>query len=126
VVGFSSCSSLTQEMLPLLWCDADWGGLPLSDWLFFIASSPLYKWHIWYYSSTQRGRCFSMPTSSRHGLWLSFSLKVPKCEIFDPFFFTSVNPIWVGDLRTGEKKIFVRRLRQIFAIFVFLCMLSLR
>ena len=33
------------------------------------------------------------------------SLKVPKCEIFDPFFFTSVNPIWVGDLRTGEKKI---------------------
>jgi hypothetical protein len=34
------------------------------------------------------------------------SLKVPKCEIFDPFFFTSVNPIWVGDLRTGEKKNF--------------------
>jgi hypothetical protein len=32
------------------------------------------------------------------------NLKVPKCEIFDPFFFTSVNPIWVGDLRTGEKK----------------------
>jgi hypothetical protein len=51
---------------------------------------------------------------------------VPKCEIFDPFFFTSVNPIWVGDLRTGEKKIFVRRLRQIFAILVFLRMLSLR
>ncbi len=33
-------------------------------------------------------------------------LKVPKCEIFDPFFFTSINPIWVGDLRTGEKKNF--------------------
>jgi hypothetical protein len=31
---------------------------------------------------------------------------VPKCEIFDPVFFTSRNPIWVGDLRTGEKKIF--------------------
>ncbi len=53
-------------------------------------------------------------------------LKVPKCEIFDPFFFTSVNPIWVGDLRTGENKIFVRRLRQIFAILFFLRMLSLR
>jgi hypothetical protein len=24
-------------------------------------------------------------------------LKVPKCEIFDPFFFTIINPIWVGD-----------------------------
>ena len=22
-------------------------------------------------------------------------LKVPKCEIFDPFFFTPINPIWV-------------------------------
>jgi hypothetical protein len=31
-------------------------------------------------------------------------LKVPKCEIFDPFFLTPINPIWVGDLRTGEKK----------------------
>ncbi len=31
---------------------------------------------------------------------------MPKCEIFDPFFFTSINPIWVGDLRTGEKKNF--------------------
>ena len=31
-------------------------------------------------------------------------LKVPKCEIFDPFFITSINPIWVGDLRTGEEK----------------------
>ncbi len=63
-------------------------------------------------------------------MWISCSLKpalkVPKCEIFDPFFFTSVNPIWVGDLRTGEKKIFVRRLRQIFAILVFLRMLTLR
>jgi hypothetical protein len=46
-------------------------------------------------------------------------LKVPKCEIFDPFFFTPINPIWVGDLRTGEQKIFFRRLRQIFAIFFF-------
>jgi hypothetical protein len=34
------------------------------------------------------------------------SLKVPKCEIFDPFFFTPINTIWVGDLRTGEKKKF--------------------
>ena len=32
-------------------------------------------------------------------------LKVPKCEIFDPFFFTPINPIWVGDLRTGEKNL---------------------
>jgi hypothetical protein len=24
-------------------------------------------------------------------------LKVPKCEIFDPFFFTPINPIWVSD-----------------------------
>ncbi len=32
------------------------------------------------------------------------SLKVPKCEIFDPFFFTPINPIWVDDLRTGKKK----------------------
>ncbi len=29
------------------------------------------------------------------------NLKVPKCEIFDPFFFTPINPLWVGDLRTG-------------------------
>ncbi len=30
---------------------------------------------------------------------------MPKGEIFNPFFFTPViNPIWVGDLRTGEKK----------------------
>jgi hypothetical protein len=33
-----------------------------------------------------------------------YYLKVPKCEIFDPFFFTPINPIWVGGLRTGEKK----------------------
>ncbi len=31
---------------------------------------------------------------------------MPKCEIFDPFFFTPINPIRVGDLRTGEKKNF--------------------
>ncbi len=53
-------------------------------------------------------------------------LKVPKCEIFDPFFFTPINPIWVGDSRTGRKKIFCRRLRQIFAILFFLRRLSLR
>jgi hypothetical protein len=53
-------------------------------------------------------------------------LKVPKCEIFDPFFFTPINPIWVSDLRTGEKKNFVRRLRQIFAILFFLRRLSVR
>ncbi len=40
------------------------------------------------------------------------ALKVPKCEIFDPFFFASINPIWVGDLRTGEKFFFFRRLRH--------------
>jgi hypothetical protein len=33
------------------------------------------------------------------------ALKVPKCENFYPFFFTPINPILVGDLRTGEKKI---------------------
>ncbi len=33
-------------------------------------------------------------------------LKVPKCQIFDPFFLTPINPIWVGDSRTGEKKFF--------------------
>ncbi len=31
-------------------------------------------------------------------------LKVPKCEIFDPFFLTPINCAWVGNLRTGEKK----------------------
>ena len=54
------------------------------------------------------------------------TLKVPKCEIFDPFFLTPINPIWVGDLRTGEKKKKFRRLRQIFAILFFLRRLSLR
>ncbi len=44
--------------------------LPLA----FIASSPLYKWCILYYSSRQKGRSCSMLTSTRHGLWLSFSL----------------------------------------------------
>ncbi len=53
-------------------------------------------------------------------------LKVSKCEIFDPFFFTSINPIWVGDLRTGEFFIFFRRLRQIFAILCFLRIMSVR
>jgi hypothetical protein len=37
-------------------------------------------------------------------MFMCSNLKVPKCEIFDPFFFTPINPIWVGDLRTGEKK----------------------
>ncbi len=31
---------------------------------------------------------------------------MPKCEIFDSFFITSINPIWVGDLRTGEENFF--------------------
>jgi len=53
-------------------------------------------------------------------------LKVPRCEILDPFFFTPINPIWVGDLRTGEQKNFFRRLRQIFVILRFLRMLSVR
>ncbi len=55
-----------------------------------------------------------------------YYLKVPKCEIFDPFFFTPINPIWVDDLRTGEENFFFRRLREIFAILVFLRRLSLR
>jgi hypothetical protein len=52
-------------------------------------------------------------------------LKVPKCEIFDPFFFTPINPIWVGDLRTGEKNIFLKTTADI-RHFVFLRRLSLR
>ena len=43
---------------------------------------------------------------TQHHVWGKDALKVPKCEIFDPFFFTPINPIWVGDLRTGKKKIF--------------------
>jgi hypothetical protein len=70
---------------------------------------------------------FSPPLSSLYGVFShTYLLKVPKCEIFDPFFFTSINPIWVGDLRTGEKKIYCRRPRQIFAILFFLRRLSLR
>jgi hypothetical protein len=46
-------------------------------------------------------------------------LKVPKCEIFDPFFFTPINPIWVGDLRTGEKQIFVSKTTADIRHFVF-------
>ncbi len=46
-----------------------------------------------------RGRC----------LTFSDALKLPKCEIFYPSFFTPINPIWVGDLRTGEKNFFLRR-----------------
>jgi hypothetical protein len=53
------------------------------------------------------------------------NLKVPKCEIFDPFFLTPINPIWVGDLRTGEKKKFRRPPADI-RHFVFLRRLSLR
>ncbi len=47
-----------------------------------------------------------VPTLTAHyiALQLAKLLKVPKCEIFDPFFFTPINPIWVGDLRTREKK----------------------
>jgi hypothetical protein len=47
------------------------------------------------------------------------SLKVPKCEIFDPVFFTSINPIWVGDLRTGEKKNFCSKTTADIRHFVF-------
>jgi hypothetical protein len=46
-------------------------------------------------------------------------LKVPKCEIFDPFIFTSINPIWVGDLRTGEKKFFLSKITADIRHFVF-------
>jgi hypothetical protein len=35
------------------------------------------------------------------------SLKVPKCEIFDPFF-TPISPIWVGELRTGGRIFFFK------------------
>ncbi len=46
-------------------------------------------------------------------------LKVPKCEIFDPFIFTPINPIWVGDLRTGEKKNFFSKTTADIRHFVF-------
>jgi hypothetical protein len=46
-------------------------------------------------------------------------LKVPKCEIFDPFIFTPINPIWVGDLRTGEKKNFFPKTTADIRHFVF-------
>ena len=75
------------------------------------------------YSISQCLRYVSIPVVSKSR---PSTLKVPKCEIFDPFFFTPINPIWVGDLRTGEKKIFFGRLRQIFAILFFLRRLSLR
>ncbi len=48
-----------------------------------------------------------------------FNLKVPKFEIYDPFFFTSINPIWVGDLRTGEKKFFFSKTTADIRHFVF-------
>jgi hypothetical protein len=53
-------------------------------------------------------------------------LKVPKCEIFDPFFFTPINPIWVGDLRTEEKKNFFEDHGRYSPFCFFLRRLSLR
>ncbi len=47
-----------------------------------------------------------------------YFLKVPKCEIFD-LFFTSINPLWVGDLRTGEKKNFSKTTADIRHFFFF-------
>jgi hypothetical protein len=44
VVGFSSCSSHTQEMLLCYDVMPTEGAHPLP--LAFISSSPLYKWHI--------------------------------------------------------------------------------
>jgi hypothetical protein len=34
--------------------------------------------------------------------WWFPTWKLPKCEIFDPLYFTSIHPIWVGDSGTGE------------------------
>jgi hypothetical protein len=51
---------------------------------------------------------------------------VPKFEIFDPFFFTSVNPKWVGDLRPGEFLIFFSKTTADICLLCFLRMLSVR
>ncbi len=51
------------------------------------------------------------------------SLKVPKCEIFDPFFYTDKS--YMGRLLEDWINFCFFR-RQIFAILVFLRMLSLR
>ncbi len=48
--------------------------------------------------------------------WKQF-LKGAQVWDFWPIFFTPINPIWVGNLRTGEKKKKFRRPRQIFAVF---------
>jgi hypothetical protein len=53
-------------------------------------------------------------------------LKVPKCEIFDPIFFTLINPAWVGDLQTGEEEEKFLKTTADIRLFVFLRMLSMR
>ncbi len=53
-------------------------------------------------------------------------LKVPKCEIFDPFFVTPINLIWVGVLRTGEKICLFEDYGRYSPFFFFLRRLSLR
>ncbi len=52
---------------------------------------------------------------------LKWTLQFKGAQVWDFWliFFTPINPKWVSDLRTGEKKYFVRRLRQIFAILFF-------
>ncbi len=118
-----------------------WPGMPRHILLRAMAASPLESS---LYSLTHPSRvcnpAYSEPKTLlksaaaqpffRNGFFpvmpLSLDLKVPKWEIFDPFFFTSINPIWVGNLRTGEKKNFFRRPRQIFAILFLLRRLSLR
>jgi hypothetical protein len=46
-------------------------------------------------------------------------LKVPKLEIFMTELFILSDPIWVGDLGTETKNLFVARVRLIFAILLF-------
>jgi hypothetical protein len=42
-------------------------------------------------------------------------LRVPKCEVFVPFFLTPINLIWVGDLRTGIVFVVLRLRQMLFA-----------
>ncbi len=86
----------------------------------------LYFLDNWVLSTGSGGKILAHFSRKNELDFIFLHLKVPKCEIFDPFFITSINPIWVGDLRTGEEKKFFRRLRKIFAILVFLRRLSLR
>ncbi len=82
VVGFCSCSFfslLTGDIASAM----KWQQLrelppfPLA----FLPSSSLNNWHIWSYSSPQRGWWFLMLASTWHGLWPSFDLKIFKIKL---------------------------------------------